>query len=283
MRWEHFQTDSWCKLSRGQYVARPLAADQEVLLRAIEQRMPSRHAFSGRTAALLHGVELSPFDPFEVTVPRDLPVRSRTGVRVRRASLPEPDVVVRHGFRITSPLRTVRDLGGVADFVEGLAAVDAWLHASLVSLSELALWVNTHPGEKGVRRLRRIVQFADSRPESPMESRLRAQLIKACLPVPDIQAELHDADGRFIARGDLYYPDRRLVIEYDGESHRHRLVSDLRRQNALVNAGYTVLRFTAADLRTRGLVALQVRQARRQLRPSDSRDKPRPGLRHRAG
>jgi very-short-patch-repair endonuclease len=80
-----------------------------------------------------------------------------------------------------------------------------------------------------------------------------------------VQADLHDAAGEFLGRADLYYPDRRLVIEYDGENHRDRLVSDVRRQNALVNAGYHVLRFTAADLRTAGLVADQVRRARSRL------------------
>jgi very-short-patch-repair endonuclease len=58
----------------------------------------------------------------------------------------------------------------------------------------------------------------------------------------------------------------RLVIECDGDNHRDRLVSDLRRQNALVNASYHLLRFTAADLRAPNSVAAQVRQARAMLR-----------------
>jgi hypothetical protein len=41
-----------------------------------------------------------------------------------------------------------------------------------------------------------------------------------------------------------------------------RLVADLRRQNALVNAGYHLLRFTVADLRVPGSVVAQVRRAR---------------------
>ncbi|HEX2647987.1 MAG TPA: DUF559 domain-containing protein, partial [Candidatus Dormibacteraeota bacterium] len=46
---------------------------------------------------------------------------------------------------------------------------------------------------------------------------------------------------------DLYYPSARLVIEYDGANHRERMVEDNRRQNSLIDAGYRVLRFTAAD------------------------------------
>jgi len=110
--------------------------------------------------------------------------------------------------------------------------------------------------------LRRTVRLADPRSESPMETRMRLELITARLPRPSVQAALRDATGNFIGRSDLYHPDRRLVIEYDGENHKDRLVADLRRQNALVNAGYHLLRFTAADLRTPGSVVTQVRRAR---------------------
>ena len=95
-----------------------------------------------------------------------------------------------------------------------------------------------------------------------METRLRLQLIFARLPRPEVQVNLEDESGRFIARADLYYPDARLVIEFDGQNHRERLIQDARRQNALVNAGYHVLRFTVADVQMTGAVASQVRRAR---------------------
>src|SRR5450759_1505490 len=53
---------------------------------------------------------------------------------------------------------------------------------------------------------------------------------------------------RFVGRADLYYPAARLVLEYDGANHRDRLVEDNRRQNRLLNAGFGLLRFTAADI-----------------------------------
>ena len=54
------------------------------------------------------------------------------------------------------------------------------------------------------------------------------------------------------ARVDLAVPELRLAIEHDGRAvHEQPGVfrDDRRRQNALVAAGWTVLRFTAADLR----------------------------------
>ena len=84
-----------------------------------------------------------------------------------------------------------------------------------------------------------------------METRLRWLLLQAGLPRPQVQTALHDSAGRFVGRADLYYPEARLVIEYDGVNHRERLVEDNRRQNLLMNAGFRLLRFTAADLHQR--------------------------------
>ena len=84
--------------------------------------------------------------------------------------------------------------------------------------------------------------------ESAMETRLRWLLKSGGLPSPEVQRDLHDAEGHFIGRADLYYPSAHLVIEFDGGNHRDRLVSDDRRQNSLVGAGYRILRFTSADL-----------------------------------
>jgi len=91
-----------------------------------------------------------------------------------------------------------------------------------------------------------------------METRLRWLLIDAGLPVPEVQTDLYNGEGDFVGRADLYYPSAHLVIEFDGGNHRDRLVSDDRRQNALIEAGYRVLRFTAADLygRPDAIVAL---------------------------
>jgi len=265
MQWDDLQTKTWTRLSRGQYAWAGLPPDAELTLQAVADRMPPEYAFSGLTAAWLLGVDVAWGDPIEVTIGREVPVRARAGVRLRRAALPRSDVIYRQGFRTTSAMRTVCDLGSRRDLVGSVVAVDMVLHEGLVTLPQLESHVQTHPGQKGVKRLRRAVRLADPQAESPMETRLRMELIRARLPRPSVQAELRDAAGNFIGRADLYYPDRRLVIEYDGDNHRDRLVADLRRQNAIVNAGYHLLRFTVADMRTTGSIAAQVRRARAML------------------
>lgn len=265
LTWESLQTTAWRRISRGQYVWTGLRHDVELVLRAVDKRLPETAAFSGRTAAWIHGLDVLPCEPIEVTVPRDLPVRSRAGVRLRRSSLPDTDLTVHRGFRVTTPLRTACDLGSRADIVEATVALDMALHAGMVDMRALNRYVDASAGTKGIKRLRRAVGLAEPRSESPMETRLRLELIKGRLPAPEAQVDLYDDSGRFLARADLYYRDVRLVIEFDGQNHKERLVPDLKRQNALVNAGYKILRFTVADLRTQGAVALQVRQTRARL------------------
>ena len=104
--------------------------------------------------------------------------------------------------------------------------------------------------------------MAEPATESPMETRMRMTLVLAGLPRPQAQVALHDAQGLFLGRADLYYPAQRLILEYDGATHRTSLVEDDRRQNRLLNAGHHLLRFTFADINgTPDAVIAQVRRA----------------------
>jgi very-short-patch-repair endonuclease len=80
----------------------------------------------------------------------------------------------------------------------------------------------------------------------------------------DLQHEVWHA-GRFIARIDAAYPERRIAIEVDGfEAHSSpdAFQRDRTRQNRLVALGWTVLRFTWADVVQRPtMVAQTIREA----------------------
>jgi very-short-patch-repair endonuclease len=214
----------------------------------VARRLPFGAAFSGRTAAWLHGLDLPPCDPIEVTMPESSGSSRRAGAAVCRAAIGADEIVLRRRLPATSALRTTVDLGGRNPLIEGVVAADLFLHAELVSLDELRNYVADHPGVKGVARLRRVVGLAEPGAESPMETRLRMLLVNAGLPRPEVQVSIHDASGRFIGRPDLLYRKHCLAIEYDGGNHRDRMVEDNRRQNGLVGAGYRLLRFTAADV-----------------------------------
>jgi very-short-patch-repair endonuclease len=97
----------------------------------------------------------------------------------------------------------------------------------------------------GGRKLKSLAALA-APAESPMETRLRWLLLQRGLPRPEVQVDLRADNNRY--RADLYYPTARLILEYDGDNHRDRLVEDNFRQNLLLNAGFRLLRFTAADV-----------------------------------
>ena len=143
-----------------------------------------------------------------------------------------------------------------------MVALDAALHQRLLKLDHLKAWLESHERFPGTARLRRAIELAEPASESVMETRLRVLLVLAGLPRPQAQVRLHDDAGRIMARPDLLYSQSRLGIEYDGSTRRETLTADNRRQNRLINAGYRLLRFSAADVLSEpDSVVLVVRQA----------------------
>jgi len=233
---------SWRRIGTELYCWSGLDLDQWKLLAGWQRLLPHDAVFAGSTAAWLHGIDNDPLQMVEVIARPSSGLRSRNRLNVRRCALRSSDVVRVRGLPATSVNRTLTDLCLRLPEVEGLVAMDASLHLRLVDKGALSCL-------RG-RRLQYLAMLAEPA-ESPMETRLRWLLLKSGLPSPKVQVDLRDADGRFIGRADLYYSVARLVIEYDGASHRERLAEDNRRQNNLVDAGFRVLRFAAADLRQR--------------------------------
>jgi hypothetical protein len=217
--------------------------------------------FGGRTAAWIHGLDVVPDAPVQVVVPLASSARSCNGVQVRHCDLDVRETIFRRRLKATSIHRTLRDMSGQSSKVEALVAIDMALHKRAVDLVELGRYVVDCSGLPGSARLRELIQVA-APAESPMETRLRWLLVTSGLPSPQVQTDLFDSYGAFLGRADIYYPSARLVVEFDGGIHRDQLVKDDRRQNGLVNSGFTVLRFTSADLASRSAaVVAEVRSA----------------------
>lgn len=218
---EGLRSKCWRHLGRGLYCWTKLEVEPWHLLGAWRNLLPPEFAFAGLSAAWLYRLDVDPCHPVEVVVPPGSWARSRAGLVVRHGVF---ELTTARGLPTTTIERTFRDLRRRLPPVEILVLADQALRLRLGRFDDLA-----EPAE------------------SPMETRLRWSLLEAGLPKPEVQKELRDTDGRFLGRADLYYPQARLVIEYDGANHRDRLVEDDRRQNLLVNAGFRLLRFTVAD------------------------------------
>lgn len=247
------QSGAWRHVLHDVYVWVGVPDDVHCRIRAATLVMPPDAAFSHRTAAWLSGADLLDVQQHRptMTVPRECHIGPRSALVVRRAALPDADVLRRSAWRCTTPLRTAFDLARSQPLIEAVVCVDALLHLALVAADELRTYIADHPGWRGVRRAATALDHADGSAESPMESRLRLVLVLAGLPRPIVNEPLRGPGGAFLARPDLRIGH--VLIEFDGGGHRDAEVfaHDLRRQNRLTEAGYVVLRYSAADVYNR--------------------------------
>ena len=257
------------RLSRDTYLPVSMGHDACARLAAVLLTAPPGAVASHRTAAALWDVEI-PLENrddrrVDLTLPAAGRAESRRDRRIHRIPLGDEEVVRRGSMPVTSPARTWRDLAGVLPPAALLAVTDQLLDGAC-SRGDLAQQLARRPTGRGCARAREVLPVGDPRAESPMESVLRWILHEAGLPAPELQYVVRDDAGGFLGRADLAWPDRRVLVEFDGDVHRDRdvFVDDLRRQNRLVAAGWTVLRFTSADVLGRPYeVIAEIRRALR--------------------
>lgn len=212
---------------------------------------PPGAVLSHLTAAALWRLEVPLVDDdlrVHVTVPPDRRVRSRADRLVHVATVPPPETRRVAGLVVTSPSRTWIDLAAVLPPGALLAVTDQMLSRRFPA-DEFPVVVARSRGRRGVARARAVMAVGDPLSGSPMESVLRWLIHEAGLPRPVLQHVVRH-DGRFLGQVDMAWPDRRVLVEFDGDVHRDRkvFVDDVRRQNGLVLGGWTVLRFTSADV-----------------------------------
>lgn len=253
---------AWRRLYYGWYYWAGCELTEPMRLIPIARGLPAGFAFAGPVAARLHGLDVPVRGRPEVIVPVPCLTAIRVEAVVHRIKLDPDEIVIRKGFPVTSGLRTCYDLAVRLPPVEAVVALDQALFGGLVDLPALEAYIDAHAGAKGVLRARNAVRHAEPKSESPMETRLRMHLVLDGLPRPLAQVNLHLSSGEFVGRADLFYPEPGVAIEYDGANHAERLVEDNRRQNRFQEAGLTLLRYTAADLRERpGAILREVRAA----------------------
>ncbi|HUP87676.1 MAG TPA: DUF559 domain-containing protein [Acidimicrobiales bacterium] len=222
----------------------PVTWEQRVLA-AVLAAGPGAAA-SHRTAAVLWG--LLGRGPIEIAVPRGRTPDLR-GVIVHQTR--DPIVVAhRRGIPVTTPMRTLVDLGAVVPAAVLEVAVDRADVAGLCSIAavEWELSRVARPGRRGTGPLREVLDrhaLLEEPPDGMLEPRFARLCKLAALPMPVFQHRV----GRF--KIDFAYPDLMIAIEVDGygpHSSRSAFQSDRDRQNHLVGLGWTVLRFTWSDV-----------------------------------
>jgi very-short-patch-repair endonuclease len=187
---------------------------------------------------------------------RHRPIR---GVQVHRTGLLEPvDISRVRGIPVTTPARTLLDLGAVAPAAVVESALEDALMRRLVTFALLTGTLDRlgGPGRNGAGVLRALVEERDPA-TAPTQSMLEDLLFRVVrrggLPAPVRQYEVAGVllDGA--------YPDVRLGLEADSRiwhGGRLNVQRNTDKANILSADGWRVLRFTWFDLTRRVRYAL---------------------------
>ncbi len=160
---------------------------------------------------------------------------------------------------VTSPGRTLLDLGAVYGDHTVERALEAALRRGIVSLSQLDGFLGRlgRSGRNGAGVLRRVLERRGGHvrtTESDPEIRIIQLLVRHGLPRP-VRQHIVRIGAEVVARLDLSYPDLKIAIEYDSfQEHvgATALVRDSARRNTLSALGWVVLVATWEDIRSGG-------------------------------
>ncbi|QBI56464.1 type IV toxin-antitoxin system AbiEi family antitoxin domain-containing protein [Streptomonospora litoralis] len=226
---------------------------------------------SAETAARLWGMQgLPPWDgAVHMTIPGRGSRRRVPGITLHTWATDRGEFTTRGGMRATVPGRTLRDTVLRVDRVTAVCLLDSALNRQLVAADELPGLAAANSDRAGCARSLPWWGMADGRAQSPLETRIRLICGDGGLPPDDLQHPFYDARGHLIAVGDLWWAERRLLVEADGRGPHElpeALLHDRRRQNALAAAhpDVRIVRFTWADLRHPGYILDVVGSAGRQ-------------------
>lgn len=209
------------------------------------------------TAASFHRLPV-PHDGLFHAFFDDARPRARAGMLAHLVAVTDDDVLRIGAGAVTTLDRTVLDCIGRLGAEEAERLV-AWAATrGILSAALLERAIEMRPRTWGTRALRRALADVGRGSLSAAERRLHRLLDRAGLPGWEADVRVEDAAG-LIGRVDVLFPAARVAIEVDGYAYHARasFQADRTKQNRLVAAGCTVLRFTWADLtdRPRDVVA----------------------------
>lgn len=159
--------------------------------------------------------------PRDVTVAVRRHLAAQPGFAVSQEFLHPDEIVVVDGVPITSHVRSVtfemRYADGLGPAIE---AVDMACYVDLVSVAEVAAYVEQLGPVTGIQQARDAVAEAEENSWSPRETRMRGVWTRrARLPRPRCNVPVFTLDGQHVGTPDLIHPASGLVGLYHGESH----------------------------------------------------------------
>lgn len=211
------------RVVKGAYAASDVPDTTETRCCAIRLVRPRQTVIGRQTSAWLAGIDVlepgrsAADEPIWLLVGVDEAVPRIGGGHGRNAVLPAEDLVEEYGVVRTNDLRTALDLGRFCPRRQAVAAVDAFLHADLVTPAELWERARLLHRVRNCRILRANLEAADGGAESYAESEQRVLFIDAGLPRPSTQVPVYGLAGDLIGYLDMGWMRFLQGSEYDGE------------------------------------------------------------------
>jgi very-short-patch-repair endonuclease len=212
---------------------------------------------AGVSAAALFGTRwLDPRAPAELIRPET----ATNGIVVHRDRLLDDELCWVRGITVTTPARTAYDLGRRPGLSKAVIHLDALANATGLRAADIEAVAGRHAGSRDVVQLRQALQLMDAGAESPQESRTRLLLLDGGLPRPRTQIVVRDLTGRFVARVDMGWEERKVGVEFDGAHHwtdPAQRTRDIDRYAELADLGWVIVRVNNELLRYRPAVVLE--------------------------
>jgi hypothetical protein len=257
----HLRRGEWWSPARG--VISPIDPDNDgwisdqrrhvLIACARALRQSSAHVISGRSAAILHGLPTVRLPPLpELTVKRPLTLGRRVHAHCYDAAIRIGDVSQWYGLDVTTVERTLVDLAR-HDRWDGVMAADAAPRSGGTIPSALDEALARSRGWPGVKQAREVVEFADARVESPLESVTRLRMHDDGFPTPDLQVWVGDPERRTNYWLDFVLREQGLVIEADGRAkYSGEALWEEKKREARIRAltGWRIERVTWSDVTT---------------------------------
>jgi very-short-patch-repair endonuclease len=191
--------------------------------------------------------------PVHVVLPHSRQAHPPAWVRVHRLPVPRSHVVVRDELPRTSKAWTLCDYLPTLRSNDSIQLADRALQRRWISAADIAGRLSDFPGRYGNRQLRALLELTSDGAAAKSERLLHKVLRRAGISGWQPNYEIW-VGGTLVAVVDIALPHRRIAIEVDGLAYHtdaERFQGDRTRQNGLVAARWTILRFTWADITER--------------------------------
>ncbi len=227
-------------------------------MKALSQRCD--YVFTHESAALALGLPV-------LRVPRELHImalpHSRGQVKGAKKHYysQQPATQEILGITLTTAVHTVVDCAKSLPLADALCIADGALHLKQLTHAQAFAALNEVTG-RGARSCRRVAELMSALAESPGETLTRIALIQAGIDFVE-QQWIQTASGSF--RADFLIQGFKLLLEFDGDvkyrdNAERSVLAERKRERALQNEGWTVIRVEWRDVQDPGRVAFMVRQ-----------------------